>query len=168
MAITVYTYNDKVLKNTATDKWLKKPDAPAGFVMNAANATISNNKANWEGPNYPDVYDGTGKTLQIIVKEEGFTCASLTFKYTNSISGMGPDFIIRDESHQYSQDGTWYNPSDSGMGTASIPVGTYNVSIIANPATSQGYGKYITVQRNGPDTTIDSALLSKIEFRIID
>lgn len=26
MAITVYTYNDKVLKNTATDKWLKKID----------------------------------------------------------------------------------------------------------------------------------------------
>ena len=38
MAITVYTYNDKVLKNVATDKWLKKPEAPAGFVMNAANA----------------------------------------------------------------------------------------------------------------------------------
>lgn len=27
MAITVYTYNDKVLKNVATDKWLKKADA---------------------------------------------------------------------------------------------------------------------------------------------
>ena len=159
MAITVYTYNDKVLKNTATDKWLKKPDAPAGFVMNASNATISNNKANWEGPNYPDGYDGTGKTLQIIVKEEGFTCATLGFKYTNSISSDGPSLIS----------GTnWDNPGDSGMGTASIPVGTYNVSIVANPATSQGYGKYITVQRNGPDTTIDSTLLSKIEFRIID
>lgn len=170
MATTVYTYNDKVLKNVATDKWLKKPDAPAGFVMDGSNATISNNKANWEGPNYPDGYDGTGKTLQIIVKEEGFTCNALTFKYTNSISGDGPEFITRDESHQYSQAGTWYNPGDSGMGTASIPVGTYNVSIIANPAgaVSQGYGKYITMQRNGPDTTLDSALLSKIEFRIID
>lgn len=28
MAITVYTYNDKVLKNVATDKWLKKPVDP--------------------------------------------------------------------------------------------------------------------------------------------
>ena len=28
MAITVYTYNDKVLKNVATDKWLKKAAAP--------------------------------------------------------------------------------------------------------------------------------------------
>lgn len=29
MAITVYTYNDKVLKNVATDKWLKKVEAPS-------------------------------------------------------------------------------------------------------------------------------------------
>lgn len=28
MSITVYTYNDKVLVNSANDKWLKKPDAP--------------------------------------------------------------------------------------------------------------------------------------------
>lgn len=28
MAITVYTYNDKVLKNAATDKWLKKKEVP--------------------------------------------------------------------------------------------------------------------------------------------
>jgi len=28
MAITVYTYNDKVLKNIATNKWLKKPEGP--------------------------------------------------------------------------------------------------------------------------------------------
>lgn len=28
MAITIYTYNDKVLKNVATDKWLKKAEAP--------------------------------------------------------------------------------------------------------------------------------------------
>lgn len=41
MAITVYTYNDKVLKNTATDKWLKKADAPAGIVLNSSNATVS-------------------------------------------------------------------------------------------------------------------------------
>lgn len=165
----VYTYNDKVLVNSANDKWLKKADAPAGFVMDASNATISNYTANWEGPNYPDGYDGAGKTLQIIVKEEGFTCAALSFLYTNSISGQGPGFIVRDESHQYAQEGTWYNPDDTGSGTTSIPVGTYNVSIIQNAAGSiSGYGKYITVRRNGPDTSLDSALLSKLEFRIID
>jgi hypothetical protein len=130
--------------------------------MNANNATISNNTANWEGPNYPDGYDGEGKTLQIIVKEEGFTCANLSFQYTTSISGNGPSLVAGSA-------GWWDNPGDSGYGTASIPVGTYNVSIIQNAAGSaSGYGKYITVRRNGPDGSLDSALLSKLEFRIID
>lgn len=156
---TIYTVNGKVLKNADNGKWLTKKEAPAGFVMDASNATISNNVANWEGPNYPDGYDGTGKTLQIIVKEEGFTCAALTFNYANSISGSGPSLT---------NGSGWNNPGDTGMGTYSIPVGTYNVSIVANPATSMGYGKYITLQRQGPDRTIDSALLAKIEFKIID
>lgn len=36
MSITVYTYNDKVLKNVATDKWLKKYDPynPLGLPAN--------------------------------------------------------------------------------------------------------------------------------------
>jgi hypothetical protein len=139
-----------------------KIDEPEGFVMNASNATISNNTANWEGPNYPDGYDGVGKTLQIIVKEEGFTCYSLQFQYANSVSGQGPGLID-------GNNGAWVNPNDNGYGTASIPVGTYNVSIIQNIAGSaSGYGKYITVRRNGPDGSLDSALLSKLEFRIID
>lgn len=63
MAITVYTYNDKVLKNVATDKWLKKPDAPAGFVMNASNVVSSSTgTAYWAGPSNPNAYDGDGKT----------------------------------------------------------------------------------------------------------
>lgn len=158
---TVYTLNGKVLKNVANDKWLAKKEAPAGFVMNAANATIVNNSANWEGPNYPDGYDGTGKTLQIIVKEEGFTCANLKLNYTNSMGVNGPGLIVN------SNDGNWPNPT--GDYSASIPVGTYNVSIIQNAAgSSSGYGKYISLWRVGPDSTIDSALLSKLEFRIID
>jgi uncharacterized protein (TIGR02145 family) len=39
MAITVYTYNDKVLKNSATDKWLKKPDAPIIEEVTIGNQT---------------------------------------------------------------------------------------------------------------------------------
>lgn len=155
---TIYTVNGKVLKNAANDKWLTKKAAPAGFVMNASNATIESNVATWEGPNYPDGYDGVGKTLQIIVKEEGFTCYSLQFQYANSVSGPGPGLID-------GTNGAWVNPN----ATDSIPVGTYNVSIIANVAgSSSGYGKYITLRRNGPSTTIDSELLSKIELRIID
>lgn len=163
MAITVYTYNDKVLKNVATDKWLKKKEGPAGFVMNASNATIQSNTANWEGPNYPDGYDGIGKTLQIIVKEEGFSCNNLQFMYANSISGRGPGLI--DNS------GMWLNPNADHIGgeTVNLPVGTYNVSIIQNAAgTISGYGKYIALCRNGRDYSLDSTLLSKLEFRIID
>lgn len=160
---TIYTINGKVLKNSANDKWLIKKEAPAGFVMDASNATIESNTASWEGPNYPDGYDGEGKTLQIIVKEEGFTCYSLELHYADAIAGMGPGFVP-------GINGAWRNPNDDeGLGTASIPVGTYNMSIIHNVAgSSSGYGKYITLRRNGPNTTIDSGLLSKLEFRIID
>lgn len=33
MSITVYTYNDKVLKNVATDKWLKKKEIPTEITL---------------------------------------------------------------------------------------------------------------------------------------
>ena len=135
-----------------------KINEPEGFVMNAANATISNNTAGWEGPNYPDGYDGEGKTLQIIVKEEGFACYGLKLVYGNSLSGIGPGLIV-------DGNGIWVNPT--GDPTASIPVGTYNVSIIQNAA-GGAYGKYILLQRIGPDSSLDSELLSKLEFRIID
>lgn len=39
MAITVYTYNDKVLKNSATDKWLKKKEAPIVEEVTIGNQT---------------------------------------------------------------------------------------------------------------------------------
>lgn len=32
MSTTVYTYNDKVLVNSANDKWLKKPEPPVDYV----------------------------------------------------------------------------------------------------------------------------------------
>lgn len=136
-----------------------------GFVMNSSNATINNNVASWEGPNYPNGYDGEGKTLQIIVKEEGFTCNNIYLCYSSDTIGYGPPFINDVDNHA----GHWLNPADSGSGTASIPVGTYNVSIIHNQAgASSDYGKYITLIRNGPDSTLDLTLLSKIELRIID
>lgn len=138
---------------------------PEGFVMDASNATINSNVAAWEGPNYPDGYDGEGKTLQIIVKEEGFTCNNITLYYSSDTGGYGPPLINDSDLHG----GKWFNPADSGSGTASIPVGTYNVTIIHNQAGSgSGFGKYITLMRNGADSTLNSTLLSKIEFRIID
>ena len=50
MAITVYTYNDKVLKNVTTDKWLKKaepldPYNPLGLPANTVRVRTSDGNA---------------------------------------------------------------------------------------------------------------------------
>lgn len=64
MAITVYTYNDKVLKNVATDKWLKKK----------------------EGPSFDEVTIGTqtwmAKNLAIDDGGEGITIINNNYYYT--------------------------------------------------------------------------------------
>lgn len=160
MAITVYTYNDKVLKNVATDKWLKKPDAPAGFVMNASNAVdITNNKVTWNGPNYPGYYTAAGKKLQVIVKESGCTFANLQIAYREEIgSANGPTMLS-----------TWNNPDVVSQQTWECVPGTYTADLTANAAPdSTLYGKYLELTRNGPNLDTTQEWLSKIEFRIID
>lgn len=153
MAITVYTYNDKVLKNSVNDKWLKKPDAPAGFVMNASNATISNNTANWESPNYPEYCNLGGKTA-IVTISETISAANLTLYYSASLaSSAAPSaFVLLTDSNDH------------------ISAGTYTLTLSDNQATpAQGaYGKYLTLFRYGPDTTIDTTFLSKITIQILD
>ena len=94
MAITVYTYNDKVLKNVATDKWLKKPDAPAGFVMNASNATYTNSGGywvSWQSPAYPDGYNGNGK--QYILVNNNTTAPNTNLMYGTDPTSSGPSAI---------------------------------------------------------------------------
>lgn len=153
MSTTVYTYNDKVLVNSANDKWLKKPDAPAGFVMNASNATISNNTANWEGPNYPEYCDLGGKTAQFIISED-ISASSLVLYYSKELSSSASPEMCR-----------LFGDSNN-----TITTGTYSITVNNNqaPAAQGAYGKYLTMFRYGPDTTIDSTLLSKIEIRILD
>lgn len=97
MSTTVYTYNDKVLVNSANDKWLKKKEAPAGFVMNASNAiyTLVGNSyyIAWEGPAYPDGYNGNGKQY-ILVNSNTVTPASLNpLTYGNGLNVPGPNAI---------------------------------------------------------------------------
>lgn len=91
---TVYTLNGKVLKNAANDKWLTKKEAPAGFVMNASNAGTSGDVAYWEGPNYPDGYDGNGVTLEVTINADitlGGSTGSLVIFYTQAAaSTAGP------------------------------------------------------------------------------
>lgn len=65
---TVYTVNGKVLKNSANDKWLIKKEAPAGFVMNASNATYHPNGSTynvwWQTP--APGYNGNGKQYILV------------------------------------------------------------------------------------------------------
>lgn len=124
MAITVYTYNDKVLKNTATDKWLKKPDAPAGFVMNASNVTISSGYLCWQGPAYPNGYDGQGKQFIVVNNNSNEQVkANNGLMYSTMIEGPGPEAIAK------------ANILTSSTGT-----------VIANVApVAQGYGAYFCI-----------------------
>jgi hypothetical protein len=96
MAITVYTYNDKVLKNVATDKWLKKKEGPAGFVMDASNATISGSWIYWQSPAYPNGYNGNGKSYTIVNNNNGdvyIQSPGLMYLSANNITTGGPAAI---------------------------------------------------------------------------
>lgn len=69
MAITVYTYNDKVLKNVATDKWLKKPESHATLIYSD---TTAYETASGNGIQYNvDFSDYTYTLLQIAIKTGG-------------------------------------------------------------------------------------------------
>lgn len=100
MAITVYTYNDKVLKNVATDKWLKKPDAPAGFVMDASNAIYTDDGnsiwVTWQSPSYPSGYNGNGKQYILVNNNSDVVTSNNPFMYCNSTTAGGPTAILYD------------------------------------------------------------------------
>jgi hypothetical protein len=127
---TVYTLNGKVLKNAANDKWLAKKEAPAGFVMNASNVTITVDSSGqvaylaWQGPAYPNGYNGEGKQFIVVNNNTNeFVYADSAFMYTTDPSSGGPDAIAK------------ANISTNSTGT-----------LIANqiPLT-YGYGAYLAV-----------------------
>lgn len=95
---TIYTLNGKVLKNAATDKWLVKKEAPAGFVMDASNATyysgIRNNVyVRWQSPSYPDAYNGNGKQYLLVNNNSELArIAHFMYAGTGDVYG-GPDAI---------------------------------------------------------------------------
>jgi len=147
---TVYTLNGKVLKNAANDKWLTKKEAPAGFVMNAANASISGKYAGWESPGYADnYYDGNGKTLQITISSD-LTGVPVIYQlcYSTSSSASGP-YIIN-------------------SGEFPTTAGTYTFTMNANPVPAGAYdmGKYIVLNFDTEERQI--ADLSKITITILN
>lgn len=145
---TVYTVNGKVLKNSSNDKWLVKKETPAGFVMNASNVinTLGNPGSSglivWEGPNFPDYCNLSGKILQVKITstitantEEG----SSLLMYSVANNAGGPNIAAITET----QPGTY----------------TY---VCNNNLSGSPFGKYLALEL-GNISDID-----KIELTILD
>lgn len=92
---TIYTFNNKVLKNSANDKWLTKKEAPAGFVMNASNAIYLPNGTRtynvmWQSPT--PGYNGNGKQY-ILVNNNSTTPTANPLFYGTENGGMASPAI---------------------------------------------------------------------------
>lgn len=145
---TVYTVNGKVLKNSANYKWLTKKEAPAGFVMNARNVvnttgigTGTGGIIAWEGPNYPNTCNLSGKTLQVKITSTitANNNGSSRLMYSSVNNSGGPNIAAITETQP----------------------GTYTYVCDNNPAESS-FGKYLTLEL-GNISDID-----KIELTILD
>lgn len=145
---TVYTVNGKVLKNIANYKWLTKKEAPAGFVMNARNVvnttgigTGTSGIIAWEGPNYPNNCNLSGKTLQVKITSTitANNNGRSRFMYASVNNSGGPDIAAITETQP----------------------GTYTYVCNDNPSESS-FGKYLTLEL-GNISDID-----KIELTILD
>ena len=148
---TIYTVNNKVLKNAANDKWLAKKEAPAGFVMNAGNVMYSSNgTAWWAGPANPNAYDGNGKTIQLTVSETigRANVSGFPIFYTSGVPGDGPQAAKFNTTNGF------------------IQPGTYTVQMASNPAYGAGYGAYLSLYAQDAELLAD--ILPKITITIVD
>lgn len=146
---TIYTFNGKVLKNAANDKWLTKKEVLAGFVMDASNVVSSDTlKTLWAGPNNPDAWDGLGKTIRMIVSED------VTLPYSTFGIGYG---ITNTTQQEFSPLINSQSPAD-GI----IRAGTYTYTGIASYGIQYGFGKYICL------LNVNSSDVSKITIQILD
>lgn len=102
------------------------PDPPAGFVMDASNATISVNGnysyVSWQSPTYPNVYNGGGKQYILVNNNDTAPGASSSpLMYGNSATGSGPDAIhVADMKVLGTSSGTLVSnstPPEAGYGT---------------------------------------------------
>ena len=145
---TIYTVNNKVLKNSANDKWLIKKEAPAGFVMNGSNATITELSGtyfvSWQGPAYPDGYNGNGKQY-VLVNNNTTAQQNNQLMYGNSPTSTGPNAIngagmaVLGTSNgtllnnlaggTYGAYLVWPNPAGSGVTLAQVQAYLANVTI---------------------------------------
>ena len=126
---------------------VNEPDPPAGFVMNASNATYTLDTVNdnywvsWESPTYPDGYNGDGKQY-ILVNNNAYVPTS---KYNNSFY-YGNDIAVGGPSALSSQDIN--------------KLGTNTGVLLNNPAAGAGYGVYLTWPLAGP---LEGATLEQVQ-----
>lgn len=155
----VYTYNDKVLTNSANGKWLKEKEAPAGLEFKLANAIhidTTNNIAIWESPTYPDVgADFTGKNC-IFVLSDAVHLGEVNVVYVDSATATSSGPVIA-----VSKCG-----STQAAGYIAVP-GTYTEQCTSNPAPVY-FGKYIAVILRGTDTGAFNDVMSKLTITIVD
>ena len=147
---TVYTLNGKVLKNAANDKWLAKKEAPAGFVMNASNATYTlkgeSYWVSWQGPVYPEGYNGNGK--RYILVNNNSTSGSNPLLYDSGLAVGGPNAL---------------NPPELNV------LGTSTGVLLNNGAGSQ-YGIYLTWPNPVEGYTLEQlqAYMTNVSITIVD
>lgn len=152
MATTVYTYNDKVLKNVATDKWLKKPDAPAGFVMDASNATYTAYNGSiwvtWQSPSYPSGYNGNGKQYILVNNNSDTVTSNNSFMYCNNMTAGGPTAIF------------YENMNILGTSTGTL----------LNNMAGGDYGKYLSWPISDTNFTLEEAqaYIANVSITIVD
>lgn len=151
---TIYTVDGKVLKNSDTGKWLTKKEAPAGFVMDASNATVSvvgnNAYVSWQSPTYPDGYDGDGKQYILVNNNDTAPASgSSGLMYGNSANGGGPDAI-----HKADMD----------------VLGTSSGTLVKNSIAQVGYGSHLTWQNIMANPTVEKvqAYLANVTITIVD
>ena len=76
MSITVYTYNDKVLKNADTDKWLKKyvdPYNPLGLPSGVFRIKVTPDTSSWLGAQTVTLVTGTTDVYDVQFTESNTT-----------------------------------------------------------------------------------------------
>lgn len=164
---TVYTYNNKVLKNSANDKWLAKKEAPAGYTKDSA-ILKDTRTAVWKSPTFPEPYDGSGHKLSLRINNNLVGLSKIAFCYWNSDETLP----------QVGSSGPQMCSFDWGAGGV-FQSGTYESNISSNPATMTNYGVYFdiiyTTQSTSHDPSYDPVvaisdvndLLDNIEISII-
>lgn len=136
---TIYTFNGKVLKNSANDKWLTKKEAPATYKLDSTTLEGYGYSMGagwiggiWRGPNYPNGYDAAGHKLRITVLN------NITL---GTLDGQLKGWYLATADSYVSAGPSAVNTYFISNSDANIPAGVYEFDLQDNA--HDDYGKYI-------------------------